>query len=201
MRHLNDSEAALASSGDLSFVARVRSKAHCAVCPACRMRVEVFRQDAVRVRKIVPEFELPRSMDWGEMEREMFANVRLGLDVSEIRTDFGRANEPERAMSWTGAVAIAALTAIVITGWFLAGPRTQQYLLHAPKAVAQVKSGALILRGDENGVGFESRGVGMILRNVASPSSRFEVGLEGSVRSSVVDQDSGQVTVSQIYVE
>ncbi len=199
MRHLNDSEAALASSGDLSFVARMRSRAHCAVCSSCRMRVEVFRQDAERVRKIVPDFELPRSMDWGEIEREMFANVRLGLDVSEIRTDFGKV--PERAISWAGAVSIATLTAIVITGWFLAGPRTQQYLLHAPRAVAQVKSGAMILRGDENGVGLESRGVGMILRNAASPSSRFEVGLEGSVRSSVVDQDSGQVTVSQIYVE
>ena len=199
MRHLNDSEAALASSGDLSFVARMRSRTHCAVCSSCRMRVEVFKQDAARVRKIVPDFELPRSMDWGEIERELFANVRLGLDVSEIRTDFGK--EPERAISWTGAVSIATLTAIVITGWFLAGPRTQQYLLHAPRAVAQVKSGAMILRGDENGVGLESRGVGMILRNVASSSSRFEVGLEGSVRSSVVDQDSGQVTVSQIYVE
>jgi hypothetical protein len=50
-------------------------------------------------------------------------------------------------------------------------------------------------------VGVESRGRGMILRNVASRSNRIEVGLEGSVRSSVVDQDSGQVTVSQIYVE
>ena len=199
MRHLNDSEAALASRGDLSFVARMRSRAHCAVCSSCRMRVEVFQQDAARVRKIVPDFELPRSMDWGEIEREMFANVRLGLDVSEIRTGFGKV--PERAISWTGAVSIATLTAIVSTGWFLAGPRTQQYLLHAPRAVAQVKSGAMILRGDENGVGLESRGVGMILRNVASSSSRFEVGLEGRVRSSVVDQDSGQVTVSQIYVE
>ncbi len=201
MRHLNDSEAALASSGDLSFFAHLRSKAHCAVCKSCRMRVELFQQDAERVRRIVPEFELPRSMDWGEIEREMFANVRLGLDVSEIRSDFGKRGESERAISWPGAVSIATLTAIVITGWFLAGPRTQQYLLHAPRAVAQVKSGALILQGDENGVGVESRGVGMILRNVSSASSRFEVGLEGSVRSSVVDQDSGQVTVSQIYVE
>ena len=165
------------------------------------MRVDEFRQDAERVRKIVPEFELPRSMNWGEIEREMFANIRLGLDVSEIRTGLSRADEPERTISWPGAVSIATLTAIVITGWFLAGPRAQQQLLHAPAAVAQVKSGALVLRGDENGVGVESRGVGMILRNVSSTSSRFEVGLEGSVRSSVVDQDSGQVTVSQIYVE
>lgn len=201
MRHLNDFEAALASSGDLSFVAHLRSKAHCAICKSCSMRVEVFQQDAERVRKIVPEFELPRSMDWGEIEREMFANIRLGLDVSEIRSDFGKQRESERAISWPGAVSIMTLTAIVITGWFLAGPRTQQYLMHAPRAVAQVKSGALILQGDENGVGVESRGVGMILRNVSSASSRFEVGLEGSVRSSVVDQDSGQVTVSQIYVE
>ena len=196
MRHFSEHEAALASSGDLPLILKLQSQAHCLVCPACRARVASYRSDRSRVDHAVDSFELPRAIKWDQLEAEMLGNIRLGLDVDAIHQGSGR-KEEERYIPWRAAVAIVAMTVIVITGWFLAGPGSRPI----PSAVAQVRSGGFLLRGDENGVGVESRGRGMILRNVASRSNRLEVGLEGSVRSSVVDQDSGQVTVSQIYVE
>jgi len=202
MKHFSDAELALASRGDLPFLAQLRAQSHCVLCPSCRQRVETYRADRARMHTAVDSFELPRAMKFDELEGEMFANIRLGLDVSEIRQDFGREeHQSQHMIPWRAAAAVAALTAIVTTGWFLAGPDTKQYLRPAPAAIAHVRSGAIVLRGDENGVGVENRGVGMMLRNVSSPSSRFEVGLEGSVRTSAIDQDSGQVTVSQIYVD
>lgn len=196
MRHFSEHEAALASSGDLPFLLKLQSQAHCLVCPACRARVEAFRSDHSRVDLAVDGFELPRAIRWDQIEAEMLGNIRLGLDVDALHQEAGKRPQ-ERFIPWRAAVAIAAMTVIVMTGWFLTGPGSRP----AISAVAQVRSGGMLLRGDENGVGVENRGSGMILRNVASRSNRIEVGLEGSVRSSVVDQDSGQVTVSQIYVE
>ena len=196
MRHFSDHEAALAASFDLPFLLKLQSQAHCLVCPACRTRVEAFRSDRSRVDLAVDGFELPRAIKWDQLEAEMLGNIRLGLDVDAIH-EGSRQKAEERFIPWRAAVAIAALTVIVMTGWFLTGPGSRP----AISAVAQVSSGGMLLRGDENGVGVENRGSGMILRNVAARSNRIEVGLEGSVRSSVVDQDSDQVTVSQIYVE
>ena len=196
MRHFSEHEAALASTGDLPFLLKLQSQTHCLVCPSCRARVEDYRSDRSRVDLAVDGFELPRAIKWEQLEAEMLGNIRLGLDIDAIHQGAGIKTE-ERFIPWRAAVAIAAMTVIVMTGWFLTGPGSRP----AISAVAQVRSGGMLLRGDENGVGVESRGSGMILRNVASRSNRIEVGLEGSVRSSVVDQDSGQVTVSQIYVE
>ncbi len=196
MRHFSEHEAALASSGDLPLMLKLQSHAHCLVCPDCRARVDSFRSDRSRVDVAVDSFELPRAIKWDQLEAEMLGNIRLGLDVDAVHQGSVQKTEA-RYIPWRAAVAILAMTVIVMTGWFLTGPGSRP----TASAVAQVRSGGLLLRGDENGVGVENRGRGMILRNVASRSNRIEVGLEGSVRSSVVDQDSGQVTVSQIYVE
>lgn len=196
MRHFSEHEAALASSGDLPLMLKLQSQAHSLVCPACRARVAAFRSDRLRIDVAVDSFELPRAIKWNQLEAEMLGNIRLGLDVDAIHQGSER-KEEERYIPWRAAAAITAMTVIVMTGWFLTGPGSRP----VASAVAQVRSGGLLLRGDENGVGVENRGRGMILRNVSSRSNRIEVGLEGSVRSSVVDQDSGQVTVSQIYVD
>ena len=101
------------------------------------------------------------------------------------------------------ALAIGALVATVMTGWFLAGPRGNSYmqLNQLVMPIAQVRSGSMLLKADNAGVGVESRGSGLILRSSSSQSSRVEVSLEGSVRRSSVDNESGQITVSQIYVD
>ncbi|WP_031495676.1 hypothetical protein [Bryobacter aggregatus] len=206
-QHLNEQTAILAASGDLPALDRLRATAHALVCPACRARIASYKDDASRVRQAVDEFQLPRAMNWAELEGEMYANIRLGLDVSAIRQDFGRDMEEESSeprISWRAAIAIGTLCATVITGWFLAGPRVNNpYLNRIPgdASVAQVRTDHALLKADRTGVGVESGGSGFLLRSAASQPARVELGLEGSIRSSAVDQDSGQVTVSQIYVE
>ena len=201
-QHLSNPEAALASSGDLSVLARMRARAHCLVCADCAARLASFKQDSARIRAIVPDFELPRAMKWQELEDEMFGNIRLGADVNAIHSNLDRQTAEPR-LSWRAAIAIGAIVATVMTGWFLAGPRGNSYMqLNQPvMPIAQVRSGTMLLKADNAGVGVESRGSGMILRSSSSQPSRVEVSLEGSVRRSSVDNESGQITVSQIYVD
>jgi hypothetical protein len=129
----------------------------------------------------------------------MLANIRLGLEVTSLCPP-PPLPTPAPALRWRAGVAVAALTLIVLSGWFLSGPGSRPYLRSVPGPVAMVESGPLRLTGGREGVSVESQGAGLILRH-ANASAHFEVGLEGSVRASVVDRDSGQVTVSQIYVE
>ncbi len=204
-RHLTAREAALASSGDLPILPLLRTRVHCLLCADCTARVASFKQDAARMRAVVSDFELPRAMKWTALESEMFANIRLGADIDEIG-EFGDARDGVSAsppLSWRAAVAIGAMVATIMTGWFLAGPRGNSYMqMNQPQVpIAQVRSGAMLLQGDQAGVGMESRGSGFILRGPASQSARVEVSLEGSVRRSTVDNESGQIIVSQIYVD
>lgn len=199
MKHLADSQLALAARGELPLPARLRAQAHCLLCRDCRHSLALYRQDHSRVQQAVAAFTLPRSTSWPALEQEMLANIRLGLEVSALCPP-PPVPTPAPAIRWRAGVAVAALTLIVLSGWFLSGPGSRPYLRSLPGPVAMVESGPLRLTGGREGVSVENRGSGFILRH-ASASARFEVGLEGSVRASVVDQDSGQITVSQIYVE
>jgi hypothetical protein len=198
MKHCAEEVLALAAAGELTWREKWQVEAHTWRCPACRNRLAEYRADRQRVKTGVAAFSLPRAVDWDELEQEMMANIRLGLEVNAL---FPPAPSPVTAsmVSWRGAVAVGALTAIVITGWLLTGPGSRPYLRGISPEAAQVRSGSLLLRADETGVGVESKGKGLILRSAAA--SRVEVGLEGTLRSSSVDLDSGQVTVSQIYAE
>jgi hypothetical protein len=200
--HLEETELALAASRDLPFLVWLRSRSHRLICPACRQRIADYRAGKALAQQAVPEFELPRAIKWDALEQEMFANIRLGLDISELSQHTASAASPQ--ITWRAAVAVMALTVIVITGWFLTGAGTQQYLRMKP-SVAQVRSGSLLLRGDDFGVGLEnvglrSGGSALFLRNATSPSSSLEVGLEGSLRATAIDSRSGQVTVSQVTI-
>jgi hypothetical protein len=201
--HLNEQELALAASRDLPFLTWLRSRSHRIVCSACRQRIAEYRENQARAARAVDEFELPRAIKWDALEKEMFANIRLGLDVSEITRPTANTAAPQ--LTWRGAVAITAFTAVVITGWFLTGAGAQQYLRTKP-AVAQVRSGSLVLRGDDSGVGVEQfgprSGGALFLRSLGptAQSSTIEVGLEGSLRATAIDAASGQVTVSQVAI-
>lgn len=197
MTHLPEATLALAARNELDYSSLLRVKAHCFRCPQCRARMAEYRTDKSRVAQGVAAFSLPRTMDWSEMETEIFANIRLGVEVDSLGPP--APSHVPRGLPWRGLAAAAALTAIVVTGWFLSGPGSRPYLRSIPPEAAQIRSGALLLRADETGVGLETKGQGLILRSAAA--SRLEVGLEGSLRSSNVDLDSGQITVSQIYVD
>ncbi len=198
MKHLTEKHLALAAASELPWREKLSVEVHAWRCPQCRQRLAVYRADRQRVKAGVAAFTLPRAMDWDSLEREMTANIRLGAEVNELFPQ-EKSVEAPNVLSWRGAVAVGALTAIVVTGWFLTGPGSRPALRPIHAEGAQVRSGTLLLRADETGVGVESKGQGLILRSAAA--SRVEVGLAGALRSSSVELDSGQVTVSQIYVE
>lgn len=200
MKHFTESTLALASRGDVPFLTRVWVKAHALTCEKCRQRLDAYKADRARVQQAVNDFELPRAIRWDELEAEMFGNIHLAREVNEIGWSMKPAAAPEAWFSWRAAAAVTALSLTVITGWMLGGPGAK--LQDSAKAAEVLNGSTVLLRGDSTGIGLvKGDNNSLILRNTAAPSGRFEVGLDGSMRASKVDESSGQVTVSQVYAD
>lgn len=207
MKHLDSSQIALLSGGDLPLAATLYARLHCAVCPDCRHELAEFKKLPELARIAALDFDLPRHLDWDQLQSEMTANIHLGLEIGQIasRVEAAHAVSPEPAtgIEWKRWVSVAALSACVLTGWFLSGPSNHQNRYTPSHTAANVEGLDGRIRADESGVGIEQRASlsSLTLRASNPANTRLEVGLEGSVRAATVDQDSGQITVSQIYVD
>jgi hypothetical protein len=196
MKHLNEAEAALLAGGDLPFWTAPALHTHARLCGACRATVEEYRQQREELREQAENFRLPKGFDWPELEAEMAGNIRLGAEVARITPPPRRLQE--EWMDWRGVVAICALTTVVITGWYLTGPAARHYPRIPGWSQARVENGDLELSANPSELGLKRQGSGFYFRSATPTATRVEVGLEGSLRSASFDQDSGQLTVTQV---
>jgi hypothetical protein len=198
MKHLSEEQAALLAGGELPLWKEARAHAHARVCAQCRRLVATFRAQREELHEQAENFRLPKGFDWGELEAEMAGNIRLGAEVASVTPPPRKVQQ--EWMDWRGVVAICALTAVVITGWFLTGPASRHYPRIPGWSEASIGNGQLELKGNPAQVGLqaENGGAGLYFRSSVPTSTRLAVGLEGSLRSASVDQESGQVTVTQV---
>lgn len=207
MNHLDSYQLALLSRGDLPFSPALQARLHCLVCSDCRHELAEFKKTPELAKLATLDFDLPRHLDWDTLQSEMTANIHLGLEIGQIasRVEAASATPAESApeLDWKRWVSVAALSACVLTGWFLSGPANHQNRFTPSHTAAQVQGFESNISADESGLGLQQKAnrSSLILRASNPANTRLEVGLEGSVRAATVDQDSGQITVSQIYVD
>ncbi|MDX2268095.1 MAG: hypothetical protein NW208_08305 [Bryobacter sp.] len=194
IRHLNEAELALLAGGE---TANWRLHLHGSVCGHCRAKVAEYRELRESLAGRSADFRLPKGYDWTELEAEMLGNIRLGVEVASI-TPAPLRRTPTEWMDWRGLVAIGALTAVVMTGWFLAGPARQNSPRFPGLSQVAVAEGDLKLSGNPMQMGWESGDHGVYFRSTTPTATRVAIGLDGSLRSSTVDQESGQLTVTQV---
>lgn len=201
LHHLQAAQAALLAAGDLPFRQQVPLRWHLLTCKACRQELASFRQARQRLSAQGSDFELPKAFDWSELESAMAANIRLGYEVESVTpSEYSEAPEPGIVLSFRAIAAIAALAAIFVSSWALSSQITQPYFLPNSASIAEVESGGLIVKGLANGIEVSHQGRALLLKASAQEGTNIEVGLEGSVRSSSVDEESGQITVSQVSI-
>lgn len=189
MKHPTESELALYAGGDLGVLARWRMAGHVAACPACARAVASFSEIARGLRRDAGT--VPEGLHWGSLAAEMRANIRLGVDAGAVVAAPVPAREP---IGWKAAVVFAALTAVIVSGWWLYLPRLQP---KAPETGVTVAA-----QGD----GVELReGAGMLLLMHPKPAGPgdvlYSVDAEGGARARFVDEQSGQVTINNVYAE
>ncbi len=186
---------ALLAGGELPFWPRFKARSHVRFCPRCQAALEQFLavRAALRAEALDPAPPALSALDWSAFEAEMRANIRLGLTAGALAGEPDGAAPPLPPPSlplWRWATVGAALVFVVGAGWWLSVPR------HTPTPVVSsvLKDVAEAEHAPAPAPRFE-------LLAPASAAVRTEADFNGGTHARLIDGDTGQVTLQQVYAE
>ena len=206
--HPEQAAIALLAGGELAWQESFSTRLHLLLCSRCKRQFELFRSDRIELGDITAA-ELrqptvgPRGADdaaWNVLEAELRANIRLGLTVGSlapglapsdaaVEEDADDLPSPAPYPPWRWAVVCGALVFVLTAGWWLRTPGGSSL------PVASVPAWELPTQGPAAG------DLGMQVLLPVANVSRTETDFDGSTRSRVIDGETGQVTLQQVYVE
>jgi hypothetical protein len=207
MKHPAEFALALYASGDLALLQSVQVRFHTSRCQACRDIVAAYRADKVWVEK---SDQIPEGVNWDRLAAEMTANIRVGLAAGECVAPRARSKGLWGSVAgwqWKPVAAVAGLIVVVTGAWWLNVPAAQNESLgRAFRAIAhrgatlnedrgpmvEVTPAGIKLFENGGALGVDQGG----LRPVA-----VSVDAQGSASARYVDTDTGQVTITSVYVQ
>jgi anti-sigma factor RsiW len=213
-QHIVETDLALYVSGDLSLFRRAAVRFHAGRCERCRHLVEAYRADRVRIKNIATE--MPEGVDWDRLSAEMTANIRVGLAAGEcVARPRQRKPAVKLTVSWRPAAIAAGAVALLSVAWVLNMPagttdelgRALSAVLHGRGSVTN-PGGSPIADDDRrpvvvaNQLGIELRENNNVMG--ASQDERpvsVSLSVQGSASARYVNADTGQVTITSVYVQ
>jgi hypothetical protein len=204
-RHPEPSALALLAGGELAWPDALTARWHVHFCPQCKRQLAEFRSARMELG-LVSAADWQQPLDgqsgeidsaWSALEAEMRANVRLGLTAGSLASGPSEAGQAALPLSppapWRWAVVCGALVFVLTAGWWLRSSSS------VPQPMASVPAWqAPATEPVWQGAGHEA---GIQLLVPVADVSRTETDFDGSTRSRVIDGETGQVTLQQVYVE
>jgi hypothetical protein len=212
MKHPAEFALALYATGDLSMFDRLRVRFHLSNCEACRKVEQAYRNDQAWIQEKADE--LPEGVNWDRLSREMTANIRVGIAAGECVAPRER-KAPVRG--WRPVAVAAGLMVVLGSAWWLNVPEAQNESLKRAM-VAIFHRGTSMNGSGMNGSGLaedrrptvfaspteiklvENGGTLSMSQGGMSPVA-VSVNAEGSASARYVDTDTGQVTITSVYVQ
>jgi hypothetical protein len=197
---------ALYSGGDLGWWDRMRVSLHVRDCAECSEAVELFcvNREALRAQA----GELPAGIDWNRLSTEMVANIRVGLAA-------GRCVEQRRpalvAHRFRPAAVVASIAALFVGGWWLSVSSDPglhvstamqfRQVLHALQRTpaAQSVDNAVTVGSTQDGLEVKQNGAVLRIGHPGAAPALVTASTAGSVRARYIDEDTGQVTITNVY--
>ena len=198
MKHPSIEDLALYAGGELPWWTRLPMRRHVKGCALCQEEVALFSEAAAGVR--FETGEMPENVQWDRLAAEMRANIRLGIAASDAISAYpaaGLAAGPAQGMSWRMATLAAGLVILLSVGYWLTALKKSEQMaaLRGPEPI--------VLEASERAVGMSDGNKGMELRgpNTNLRAAVVTVSTEGSAGARYVDEETGQITVNNVYVE
>jgi hypothetical protein len=189
----------LYAAGDLPLFLRLRTATHVNECAACEQQVLSFRSTKAELRReagaqILTGFEA--IVDWQALESDMLGNIRVGVAAARCIQKVGRTRK------WAGRLAWAAgMTALFIAGWLTRVPPddNQRILTALRRAVGldQPQFYGTIVRSTPDGIAVRTQTATLTILH--PQSAVISMSSPSSVTARYVDDDSGQVTITNVY--
>lgn len=191
MKHPSQQTLALQASGDLGPVVRWKTALHLRGCPSCRDEVAGY----VEMRELLPELNQIPEVPWNRIAAEMRANIHLGVSAGECVRE---RNAPVQASPsftplFSGARAtlvFGGVLAVLITGLVLQRPAP----VGGSEPMVQATSGGIQRRAGDQSFG--------LMNSAGAKNVSYSVNAqEGSLGARYVDPETGNVTMTKVYVE
>ncbi len=188
MTHPSETSLALHAGGDLGVWARWRISRHAVLCAGCRTRIEDFRSAREQLREELAE--LPPELNWGRLAGEMKANIHLGLAAGECVAPIQP--EPRPVFGRLAAVAVPAVL-LVLVGLLLQHPQ--------PRSAAAPWVDGTLIEANRGGIEMRQGDRMLSLRHPEAKDVTYLVNVEGGLRASYVDSETGQITIQNLYAQ
>ncbi len=192
-RHPFATDLALYAGGDLRGWERISTALHVRGCERCRESVEAFRADQQQLSESAAE--LPPGLNWDRLSAEMTANIRVGLAAGECVTPASRQAEAT-GWNWKPAAAFASLAMVFGAAWWLNMP-----LRNVPSFAAGIEDRGPVVEASSEGIEFRENGSALGVSTSAAAPVATSVSFGGSASARYVDDDTGQVTITTVYVQ
>jgi hypothetical protein len=190
MKHPGTADLALFAGADLGFRERWRVGRHLRTCRECHAEVEAFRSAAVDLR--LETEVLPPGLKWDRLAAEMTANIHVGLEAADCVAPL----RPRLAWAgWRGAAVVAAMSILVLVAYVLnPPPRRAEHAFAAPR---------IEMRNTSTGLELNENGSALVLLHGRGVQSQRPMILSspGSLRARFVDNETGQITINNVYAE
>jgi hypothetical protein len=193
-------ELALWATRDLSWPRRLRLGRHLDECAVCHQQATRFRSAREAFRRDAKSETLTgyeAIADWPRLEREMLGNIGVGVAAARCIDKIAR--KPFRG--WRGALAGAGMATLLVAGWLMNVPREQtDHLTSSFRRVVGLdrpQTSGTILQTTPDGIAVRAQGASMTLLHPAS--AVVTVAGSSSVGARYVDEDSGEVTITNVY--
>jgi len=188
MKHPAEMQLALFAGGDLDLLGRWRVRRHLLACDYCRREVESLRHATGQFR--IDAVEMPSGLDWDRLAAEMTANIHVGLEAGECVA--GASIRPERT-GWKAAAVMAGMTCALLAAWWLNPvPKRQPY---------EMRASHVEMRTTSSGIQLNENGNTLTLLHTRGRQKPIIISAPGTLRARFVDNETGQVTINNVYTE
>ena len=128
----------------------------------------------------------------------MTGNINVGVAAGRCIEKVG----VHRLRGWRGPLVIAGLSVVFIAGWFLNMPHrdTAQILsaFHSAWSGAQTRNGTIV-QTTATGIAVRTQGAMLTLLHPGATDVTVSVSGTASVGARYVDDETGQVTITNVY--
>jgi hypothetical protein len=120
----------------------------------------------------------------------MTANIHVGLEAGECVGPV--VQKKPSVLGWRPAAAMAGMTLMLAVAWWLNPP---------PQNALVAKHSPVEIRTSATGLEVKENGSALILMHTRGQQAPIIVSTPGSLRARYVDQDTGQVTINNVYAD
>ena len=194
MKHPSQEILALQASGDLGVVERWKTTLHLKTCPSCRDEVAAYSE----LREILPELNQIPEVPWDRIAAEMRANIHLGMVAGECVRETAAPVQAAPSFPLFSAaratLAFGGVLAVLIAGLILERPVLQRPApVVASEPLAEATPDGIQRRAGDQAFG--------LMNSAGAKSVTYSVSAQGSLGARYVDQETGNVTMTKVYVE